>query len=128
MDKQSTIEVSSLYEKVTNFLQIQIKFSQAVYIFYILQKSCQLQQRNRRTKQFPKSLFKKNTQGVSLINHRNIANDMMFDNKHLNKDGFFTMLVIIKYVLFGFLPTTPRGNKYKDNYVSRTKYGRSNRR
>ena len=97
MDKQSTTEVSLLYEKVINFLQI--KFPQAdrhIYIFYILYKSH----------------LSKNTQGVSLIHHRNIAKYMMSDTKHLNKDGFFTMLVNIKYVLFGFLPTTPKRNKY----------------
>ena len=73
MDKQST-KVSSLYEKVINFLQI--KFPQAdIFISSIFY---------RKDASFTKET--EDTQGVSLINHRNIAKDMiMSDNKHLNK-------------------------------------------
>ena len=127
MDKQSTTEVSSLYEKVINFLQIKFPPTDIFISSVFYRKDASFTNETQEVNNILSHLSK-NTQGVSLINHRNIANDMMPDTKRLNKDGFFAMLVNIKYVLFGFLPTTPKRNKYEDNFVSRRKYGRSNRR
>ena len=42
------------------------------------------------------------------INHTNISNiDMMYDQKHLKKKGFFTMITNLKYVLYRILPSIP---------------------
>ena len=39
------------------------------------------------------------------LNHTNVNDALMFDTKHLNRNGFRTLLTNIRYVLFGFLPT-----------------------
>ena len=61
--------------------------------------------------------YSKLHQNVHFINNCHIENNEMFDAKHLNKDGMFTMITNLKYVLFGFLPRfnnqrNNRNNKY----------------
>ena len=61
--------------------------------------------------------YMENYSKLHFINNCNIENNQMFDAKHLNKSGLFTMITNLKYVLFGFLPRfnnqrNNRNNKY----------------
>ena len=61
---------------------------------------------------------------VIIINHCNITTNMIYDAKHLNGQGFFTLLTNIKYVLFGFLPTFKR----RSTFTNKKKYSQEQNR
>ena len=94
-------EITKMYEEIIKFK------SWKIYISTILQrKDSKYISEIKHINNFLVSISQVND--VIIINHCNITTNMMYDAKHLNGQGFFTLLTNIKYVLFGFLPTFKR--------------------
>ena len=75
--------------------------------------------------------FASDNKKVIYIHNKNISNkEHMYDQKHLNRAGFYNFITNMKYALFGFLPNfnqAPRKrseetNKRHNNYNNYNKY------
>ena len=71
--------------------------------------------------------YSKLHQNVIFTNNCNIENNQMFDEKHLNRSGLFTLLTNMKYVLFGFLPRF-NFNPQRRNHNNNRQQQRNNRK
>ena len=112
LESNKADEITKIYEEIIKFLKKEFKSSK-IYISTILQRNdSKYISEIEHNHNFLISISQVND--VIIINHCNITTNMIYDAKHLSGQDFFTLLTIIKYVLFGFLPTFKRRYTFSD--------------
>ena len=128
LETDTTHEIISKYEDCIEILRSKIP-NVLIYISSIFL---------RKDKKFYNESIEINTcmenyskihQNVHFINNCNIENNQMADAKHLNRNGLFTLITNLKYVLFGFLPRinfNPERSNRNTKYGNHRNYDRNN--
>ena len=112
LDKQTTKEIAIKYEKVLRLLKEKFVHSNILLSSIFYRKDGSLQSETNKLNKHLQSISDK-TPNLTSIDHNNIKSSDNYDNKHLGKISFHTLLVNLKYVLFGILPSA--GQKFRSN-------------
>lgn len=103
--KNDPLKIVDEIEKVVDIVKSKFKKSTIIFSTILPRKDNSMDESAIIVNDFIKSLMNK---GILVMNNNRISKKNLFDNKHLNKSGFFTFLANIKFVLYGEVPFTNR--------------------